>query len=446
MSRRPQLSRQVPATPVSKFDDWCEREGHLNGGDKGRRAEQAIVEYLPPSYRPERYRNEMDVLESDLRADLKEVGHLDDDSSVKVMPASSSGDETVKLTYRIAEDVQEALEKYVYDQEEKVRGVIGEYIAAALDEHRAGGQVGRVRRYYEQLRENVDMISGDRIGSVVEKLKENTGNRDDCHIEEIKIAVDETLEVHSDEMEDIFADRVIKHLGYEAVETSDGLYATPERAEKLVQQHDVECGTDWYQMDKDDRVEYLLEAMKARSRQTAKGAGVNYNQVRDEIFEGHPSDDYCYELMELAGDHCGFEYGRHRGQKMLRHTGKGERSKMEPDEGWTEDAAQRVLDFCDQEKCEIKEVSQSILDNRIVRAKYPEEYEEIMGPSARALDSVTEDDRDSVLNHINRSSDNDEDSAENSAGEIMDQLTVEAQAVTDGGSNNNNTESLVEDG
>ncbi len=436
MSRRPQLSRQVPSESVSKFDDWCERQGHVNGGDKGRHAEQAILEYLPPTYRPERFRDDLDGLEADLRADLDEAGCLSDGSSLNETPVSRTDDETVKLTYRIAEDVQDALEQYVYDQEGKVRGVMGEYVATALDEYRDGGQVARVRRYYEQLRESVDMISEDRVELIVETLRDKVADRDRYHIEEIRIAVNKALDVHSDDVRNDFVDRVIEHLGFVSVKTAEGLYATPDRAEQLVQQHEVDADTDWSMMDREDRVEYLTKAVKARSRQGGKGAGVDYNQVRDEVFNGHPSNEYCYKLMGLAGEYPGFDYGEHNGKLMLRCTGSEETLNSQPEDDWVSEATNLLQDFCDSSGMVPTEIPQPVIDKQVVQAKYPEEYTEYVGeyvenagPSERALKAITEEDRNLVRNRLI----DDETQVEAEVKKEMDRITVESEPVTDGG-------------
>jgi len=439
MSRRPQLSRQVPADSVQQFGDWCENEGHVNGGDKGRHAEQAIIEYLPPEHRPERFRDDLNALEEDLRADLDEVGHLHDGSSLNGTLASTPSDETTKLTYRIAEDVQDALEGYVYSQEGKVRRVVGEYVAAALDEYRDGGQVARVRRYYEQLRDCVDMIPDDRVESIVEALKDNNGDRDSYHIEEIGIAVDQALDVHSDDVRTDFIDRVIKHLGFVAVKTADGLYASTERAEQFVQQHEIDADTEWYLMNREERVEYLTKAVKARSRQGGKGAGVDYNQVRDEVFDKNPSNDYCYELMKLAGEYSGFEYGKHNGKFMLRYLGQDDTLPSEPAQDWQTKAVELLKDFCDSCGLDPNELSQPILNNRIARAKYPNEYvktEEAegkyaddVGLSDRALGTVTEANRDKIRNHLFDS----EPQAKTGVKKEMNRITIESEPVTDGG-------------
>ncbi|WP_139305396.1 hypothetical protein [Natronorubrum sediminis] len=411
----------------------------MNGGDKGRHAEKALIEYLPPDYRPERFRDDLDELEADLRADLDEVGQLNGSSSLNETPTSRTSDETSKVTYRIAEDVQESLEQYVYDQEGKVRGVIGEYIATALDEYRDGGQVARVRRYYEQLRESVDMVSEDRVEAVVETLRNNIDDRDFYNIKEIRLAVDEALDVHSDEVREDFADRVIERLGFVAVETSDGVYATPERAEQMVQEHEVDSDLDWHLMNKEDRVEYLVEAVKARSQQIADGAGVDYNQVRDEIFEEHPSNDYCYELMELAGEYPGFEYGKHNGRLMLRYTGENNALTAKPDNEWLHDASNLVQEFCDDNGVDPTQVSQAILDNLIVRAKYPKEYDEIRGPSDQAIEAVTEDDRKRVRNRLTDSVNHDGAQIATVVEDEISRLTTEAEPVTDGGQRRKNS-------
>lgn len=442
MSRRPQLSRQVPADSVQKFNSWCENEGHVNGGDKGRHAEQAIIEYLPPEHRPERFRGDLDAVEEDLRADLDEVGHLRADSSSNRIQTSKSSNETVKLTYRIAEDVQNALEAYAYEIEGKVRGVVGEYVAAALDEYRAGGQAARVRRYYERLRENVDMISENRIESILEALRDNSGDREFYHLEEIGFAVDDTLDVHSNDVRTDFVDRAIDSLGFVSVKTADGLYATPNMAEQLVQEHEIDAENEWYLMNKNERAEYLTKAVKTRSRQSGKGSGVDYKQVREEIAGQEHSNDYCYELMELAGEYQGFTYGSHNGKLMLRYVGQDEPLQLVAVKDWQSEAEELLKDFCDSRGMDPTELNQPIINNKIARAKYPKEYVRVeeaegknaddVGVSERAIDAVTKTDRKKIWSSLV----DDESRIRTNVQTEMDRITVESELVTDGGQSN----------
>ncbi|GAB7091374.1 hypothetical protein JCM18237_16450 [Halorubrum luteum] len=412
----------------------------MNGGDKGRNAEQAIVEYLPPSYRPDRFRDDLDSLEGDLRADLQQVGGLSDDSSLNEVPASRSGGATEKITWRVSADVQDALEQYVYDQENKLRRVVGDYIATALDEYRDGGRVGRIRRYYERLRESADFISHDRVGDIVETLRQKHEDTDYYHLEQIKLAVDETIEVHSEDVRRDFVDRVIEHLGFVSVETSDGVYATPDRAKQTVQEFEIESDTDYHSLEKEGRAEYLKDALKARSRQN-KGASVHYKTAREDIFNGAPSIQYTYDLMELAGEDSGFTYGEYNGQIRLRYTDHGDSTLNDPSDGWKSRAIELIERFCEDNGMDPAEVDQPIIDNHIVQAKYPEEYTEAQfaesadetGPSERAMNSVTKDDREYVRTRLTGSASNSESRVESQASEEMDLLTKEADAATDGG-------------
>jgi len=432
VSRGPQLNREVPEKSVEKFEEWCNHEGHVNGGDKGRHAEQAIIEYLPPKYRPDRFRDDLDELETNLRADLDQAGLLTEDSSLKENRVTRSSTETKKVTYRIAEDVQEALEQYVYDQEGKTRSVIGEYIATALDEYRDGGQTARVRRYYEELRDGTEMISEDRVGKIIDILEEECGDRDYYNIETIRTAVEKALVVHSDEVRNDFADRVIDRLGLVSVKTSDGVYATPERAEQIVQEYEVGDGVAWDVMDKEERVDYLKEAVKARAKgSSTTGSGVDYNKVRDNIFEGEPSNDYCYKLMKSAGESPGFEYGDHNGKKMLRFTGTMELSEKADD--WVGQAVKLVREFCEENEIEPREIDRPVLDNRIARVQFPDEYDEDYGPSLRSLDKVTDKDRNRVLQAITDR--DDADPILEDAKEKMHELVDRSQPIADGGSN-----------
>lgn len=114
-------------------------------------------------------------------------------------------------------------------------------------------------------------------------------------------------------------------------------------------------------------MEHLKEAVKARSKSSAKGAGVDHNQVRDEVLDQQPSKYYCYELMKLAGEESGFEYGKHSGKLMLRYTGEADPLEVRPANEWVSDAVIRVEEFCDETGMNPREVDQPILDNLIVK-------------------------------------------------------------------------------
>ena len=286
------------------------------------------------------------------------------------------------------------------------------------------------------------MIPEDRLESIIEVLRENSGDRDSHHIKEIGIAVDDALDVHSDDVRADFIDRVIKHLGFVSVKSADGLYATPEKAEQFAQQNEIDADTEWYLMDKKERVEYLTKAVKARSRQGGKRTGVNYNQVRDEVFDGNPSNDYCYELMELAGEHPDFEYGKDKGKYMLCYVGQDDPFPSEPAQDWQTKAVEFLKDICDSSGLDPNELTQPVINNRIARAKYPLEHIKAVeaegkdannvGVSDRALEAVTESDRDEIRNEIL-----DESQVRADIKEEIDRATTEAEPVTDGGQSGN---------
>ncbi|MFC7028232.1 hypothetical protein ACFQH8_13710 [Halomicroarcula sp. GCM10025710] len=110
------------------------------------------------------------------------------------------------------------------------------------------------------------MVSEDRVGAVIEQLHSEIGEREYYNIETIRCAVSSALDVHSEDVRNDFADRVIERLEFVSVETSDGVYAKPEKAAKLVQQNEVDSDFNWSSTDKKERVEYLKTAVKARSK------------------------------------------------------------------------------------------------------------------------------------------------------------------------------------
>jgi tetrahydromethanopterin S-methyltransferase subunit G len=89
-------------------------------------------------------------------------------------------------------------------------------------------------------------------------------------------------------------------------EKVDKLNSRLSEIEKLVSPN---SGTTPYdEMSKDQRVfrvrEYLLQqAVNGESRE------LQYREIKS-LFNGQPSDGYCYNLMELAAKADGFSYGR----------------------------------------------------------------------------------------------------------------------------------------
>jgi hypothetical protein len=128
-------------------------------------------------------------------------------------------------------------------------------------------------------------IAGDRIS-------------DDADLREITTAVGERVDELNNEVEQL----------------NDRL----SEIEKLVSPGDGV--TPYDEMDKDQRVfrvrEYLLQQAVDGTRRS-----LGYREIKS-LFNGQPSDGYCYELMELAGQADGFDYGAKGGGDVQSTTGE----------------------------------------------------------------------------------------------------------------------------
>jgi len=321
MTDRSRLNRRVPAREMERFDEWCVREGHGDGGDKGRAAERALIEYLPAEYTPDRFRDDLDAHEEQLRAMCRGAGVSRPLSSWNGTREVDNG-ETVVCRLYVADDVQEALERFVYDREGKVRGVIGEYIARAFSEYRDGGQRARVRALGEALAEEVELVPADRITPIIDALEENRGEFDQIHIKAVEETAADVVETDSPDLLRGYAEDVLDELDFVAVTGSKGVYATPDRAAEIAEESaagelDVIA---WENMDRADRVRELADRVKARASSAAtmgERCRVTYREVRDDILNGFPSTQYAYDLMEDAGELDGFRYHAPKGQKVL---------------------------------------------------------------------------------------------------------------------------------
>jgi hypothetical protein len=101
-------------------------------------------------------------------------------------------------------------------------------------------------------------------------------------------------------------------------EQVDWLNSRLTEIEKLVSPDSGD--TLYHEMDKDQRVfrvrEYLLQQAVDGNRRA-----LGYREIKS-LFDGHPSDGYCYELMKQAGRADGFSYGTKGGKDVHSETGE----------------------------------------------------------------------------------------------------------------------------
>lgn len=64
---------------------------------------------------------------------------------------------------------------------------------------------------------------------------------------------------------------------------------------------------DYAQLTRDDKVGMVREHAFQKATRGSGVAALDYDDIRWEVFDGEPSADHCYTLMELAADVRGFE-------------------------------------------------------------------------------------------------------------------------------------------
>lgn len=328
MTDRTAIQVRMPAREKERFGEWCEREGHVISGETGRQAERAILDYLPAEYVPDRFRDDLDAAEEQLRGMCQAVGASDELSSTNITRDGDTGEGAV-CNYYIAEDVQEALKRYVYDQEGKTQGVTGDYLAAAFREYRDGGRAADVRRLVERLAEGADIAPANPVPQIVHALKEDRGEIEQIHIRAVEDTAEDILETASEDLLRKHAENTVDELGLVAVDGANGVYATPARAAKIAEENaagelDVMA---WENLDREGRVEELTERMRSRASSAATQGEryrAGYREVMEDILNDHPSPQYAYDLMEIAGEETGFKYHSPKGQKVLTYNAEWE--------------------------------------------------------------------------------------------------------------------------
>jgi hypothetical protein len=349
MTHRERLNRQVPAEAVRAVETHLDGREERVEGDISRLYQKAIVELLPPRHRPERLRDDLDALEKQLQDDLERLGLWSadsrDDSSLK----HTGGDPLTRdwsgstefVSVPVDADVKAALKKYVVEEEGHDRGVYGKYVADAVLAYIDGGHASRLRRMYEQLREAVDLLPSDRgkrVRQVIGALEPQPNGA--YHVEIMKDTIEGVAGVTSATgQRQYIADIVDRHPDdLREIEGSDGnLYAPPETADELAEKiaadkfaPDELTANDYAALDRDDRVAYLREWLRQRAEETNGRTAVTYKDVIRQVFDGHPSTQYAYTLMEEAADgEVRFTYGEHNGQKRLRYDATAEQASRE---------------------------------------------------------------------------------------------------------------------
>ena len=66
--------------------------------------------------------------------------------------------------------------------------------------------------------------------------------------------------------------------------------------------------SDYEMLDRDTKVGMVREHIVERAQNQHGKAAIDYNDVQWGVFEGEPSADHCYTLMELAANADGFNF------------------------------------------------------------------------------------------------------------------------------------------
>lgn len=73
---------------------------------------------------------------------------------------------------------------------------------------------------------------------------------------------------------------------------------------------------DYHKLDKDTKIGMVREHAYTKARD-GQGRALTYDDVMWEVFDGKPSADHCYDLMEAAGQIRGFKYRKNTRPKKL---------------------------------------------------------------------------------------------------------------------------------
>lgn len=120
-----------------------------------------------------------------------------------------------------------------------------------------------------------------------------------------------------------------KHLARTALEKSNKLEDRVGQLEKETEKartglaalelrfSEFEDSRDYSSLSRKEKVGRVREHLFNKATDTNGKSAIDYNGVMWEVFDGEPGAKHCYTLMELAGEHPGFEYDESKDVKRV---------------------------------------------------------------------------------------------------------------------------------
>lgn len=317
----PKVGWRVPTDEWERFLAYVrERHGETEGR-VGREVRRAMREWIDD--------DEFAAVEREVDRLVRAAGRTPEVLAEKKHGSDHpASDETTLVQTRAPHNLQEEFTATAREQGERP----GVYLARALRERRAGG---RARRVLAKL----DRVSDDAEALLAEVDPEGDG---DMSLRERRtVAICRRLEGEfpEDELEAAigavagdspptlreYRERVLDRLEYVEHPNAPEIYVPEDTAREIAETTDAP-GPDapaverkpYAKLAHEEKVHGVRVAAVRRAARNDGRAQLDAAAVRTEVFDGEPSEGHARDLMRVAGQADGFEFGKRYGKDRLR--------------------------------------------------------------------------------------------------------------------------------
>jgi len=318
---RVKVGWRVPSDEWEAFIDYVHAEHGETSGYVGREVERAMREWIDrDAFAP------VEALADRLvRAAGRTPANLSQKKSAVDPP---TGNDTTTVQCRVDSDVKE---RFAHHAKTKTDDRTGTVLARALRERRDGGRARRVREKLERVADDAEDLLAElnpdedglgvrerRLVRICDRLGEQF-SRDD--LEDAIGAVAGS----SDPTVQDYTDRVLERRGCVPHPNNPDLFVPKSTAREIARDNDVP-GPDapaYYRrsygsLSRDEKVRGLRVELARRALSNNGRSQADAATVRQDIFDGQPSEGHTRDLMDLVADANGFTTTSRYGAERLR--------------------------------------------------------------------------------------------------------------------------------
>lgn len=315
MTGRPKIQWHVPSDEWERFLRHVERENGEIKGYVGREVERAMREYADADEWAE-IEERVDRL---IEAAGRSPAALGKKKSLADPP---SAEDTTKVRCRVDARLKEEFAGYAkrhYPEE-----TLGVVLARALRGRRDGGRAGRVERKLDRVQEDAEAVSAEvnpdaeesmsvrerRTVAICSRLGEQFTR------EELEDAIGDVAGDSRPTLE-AYTDRVLDRLTYTSHPHNADLFVAEAEAREIAAETDAPDldapaieRKEYRDLTREEKVHGLRVELARRATDNGGRRQVDATTVREEVFDGRPSEGHARTLMRLAGEADGFTYLR----------------------------------------------------------------------------------------------------------------------------------------